>query len=522
MSVGRSAVRLWGRRLGSGDVLVVGPVVRKRRATTGPPSSSSSTPPPPPQRRTRFRNAKAEKLGLNDPERLKKYREEKFPEYSKEDLEALEKVYTPEQMEAIKAGEEAIDPDDMIFQGRLRDDLFRLNYVEDFTRMDPRFDVKPENGIKSVPEEVRWLNNSQWLDNYGSDLLGLSFDRERVRMEKAMIRALKKVKESKNDDMIDLTVEELKDLEQDPSKLAKYLSRTEKQVEASAKAADDKFRERWEQTQKRWRDEVEKEFDALDKQDDAEGEVGATAEASSRELMEIGPDGLSRLHSAEAPELGKIPGVEGRYKTIPKAEDEGDDDSGAFDALKRLSGMTPQQIESLYCKVLVRRFVVNQTRLGKVRSLSAMAIAGNGNGWLGLGIAKSTEMGLAMDTAQMLAIRNMKPIRRYENRTIFGKVKAKISGTVVELFTKPPGWGLRCPHRIFEMCRASGLHDIAAKMPRSKNPMNSVKATYHALMNQPDPERMAIGRGKKMVDVRKHDTVNTSLEQGEREARLPL
>jgi len=33
--------------------------------------------------------------------------------------------------------------------------------------------------------------------------------------------------------------------------------------------------------------------------------------------------------------------------------------------------------------------------------------------------------------------------------------------------------------------------------------MNSVKAAYQALCNQPDPEEMAIGRGKKLIDVRK-------------------
>lgn len=33
--------------------------------------------------------------------------------------------------------------------------------------------------------------------------------------------------------------------------------------------------------------------------------------------------------------------------------------------------------------------------------------------------------------------------------------------------------------------------------------MNSVKAAYQALTNQPDPEQIAIGRGKKLVDVRK-------------------
>lgn len=53
------------------------------------------------------------------------------------------------------------------------------------------------------------------------------------------------------------------------------------------------------------------------------------------------------------------------------------------------------------------------------------------------------------------------------------------------------------------MCRAAGIQDLAAKIPRSRNPMNSVKATYQALLNQPDPAEIAMGRGKKLVDVRK-------------------
>jgi small subunit ribosomal protein S5 len=59
------------------------------------------------------------------------------------------------------------------------------------------------------------------------------------------------------------------------------------------------------------------------------------------------------------------------------------------------------------------------------------------------------------------------------------------------------------PHRIFEMARLAGIHDLAAKIPRNKNPMNTVRATWNCLTNQPDPEQIAIGRGKKLVDVRK-------------------
>jgi small subunit ribosomal protein S5 len=53
------------------------------------------------------------------------------------------------------------------------------------------------------------------------------------------------------------------------------------------------------------------------------------------------------------------------------------------------------------------------------------------------------------------------------------------------------------------MCRAAGITDLAASIPRSRNPMNSVKAAYKALLTQPDPEEIAMGRGKKLVDVRK-------------------
>ena len=53
------------------------------------------------------------------------------------------------------------------------------------------------------------------------------------------------------------------------------------------------------------------------------------------------------------------------------------------------------------------------------------------------------------------------------------------------------------------MARAAGLQDLSAKVPRSRNPMNTVKATYQALMNQRLPDEIARGLGKKLVDVRK-------------------
>lgn len=53
------------------------------------------------------------------------------------------------------------------------------------------------------------------------------------------------------------------------------------------------------------------------------------------------------------------------------------------------------------------------------------------------------------------------------------------------------------------MARCAGIKDLAARVPYARNPMNTVKATYEALMNQRIPEEVARGLGKKLVDVRK-------------------
>ncbi|RFU75674.1 37s ribosomal s5 [Trichoderma arundinaceum] len=516
MSVARPARSLLGKCVAS---------ARTAQTIAAVPSCQHqfhSSAPRPSKRRSRFRNVKAEDLGLISPDKLAKYRQDKFPEYTKEELEALKSKYTPEQLEAIKAGEEAVKPDDLIFQGRLRDDPYRPQYIEDYTVLDPRYDVKPE--VEGTPWEPQWLNPSDWVDKYGSKLADLTDKKTNEQLTRAMVRALRRVKESNGEELIDLTEEELVDLEKDPELLKKYLVEEDGEAKADADAATITKEQAMKLDQaidEEWKKELSK---------ISEGPDSGELEPSNLELIEDGPAGTSRLYSAEAPELGKVPGVEGLYKSAADPEDEGQDDDGRYQEIKRLTGMSLRDIQSIYRKVLVTRWVTNQTRLGKVRSTSIVAIAGNGNGRLGLGIAKSTEAGLAAETAQLLAIRNMKPIRRYENRTIYGNAKAKVSGTVVELFARPPGknesssldllpalalqshanmsliklgFGLRCPHRIFEMCRASGIHDIAARMPRSKNPMNSVKAAYDALMNQVDPEEIAIGRGKKMVDVRK-------------------
>ncbi|ORY06654.1 hypothetical protein BCR34DRAFT_489982 [Clohesyomyces aquaticus] len=161
------------------------------------------------------------------------------------------------------------------------------------------------------------------------------------------------------------------------------------------------------------------------------------------------------------------------------------------------------KLKQIRTKTLVVHGVTNQTRMGKIQSMYFLTIAGNGNGLLGVGEGKSVEPEEGKKQSVMAAIRNLRPVPRYENRTIFGDLEKKVGATKVQLFSRPPGFGLRVQHLIFEMARAAGLHDLAARTPRSRNKMNVIKATWEALCNQKLPDEIARARGKKLVDVRK-------------------
>lgn len=370
------------------------------------------------------------------PANMDKFKKTHMPEYSKEELEQLRSKYTPEQIEAIQAGEKAIDTTDLLIQGRIRDDPYRPTYVEDYSQLDPRYDLKPE--IEGKPREHKWLDEQEWMDQFSIKFSEMADGKTDLQLTGAMVRALRRVRENQGVEMIDLTEEELVELEKNPDMLKKYLveednaetADNDKKADPSTLLTEAQVQKLDEAIEAEWKKELEK----LASEDTATEVL-----PSSIEMIEDGPAGLARAESVEAVELGKIPGVEGRYKQAADPEDEGKDELGQFQEIKRITGLRLRDVQSLYCKILVSRSVSNQTRMGKIRSASIVAIAGNGNGRLGIGMAKSTDNNTAAVTAKMLAIRNMKPIRRYENRTIFGDSKGKVGGTVVELFNRPPG-----------------------------------------------------------------------------------
>ena len=310
----------------------------------------SSTPITPERRRSRFASVKAADMGLvsNVPttQILKKY--------TPEDQKALKKKYTEDQMRVIQAGEEAIDLEDIRSHGVLRNDPYRLQYLDDLSQIRPVLDHKPKVA-STIPPNARWMDEEERINHV-------------------------------NEWMSSLT---------------------------ERKAANGEVNENG-----------EVEISALEFRQFVE---------ENRSMTGGGNPGTD----AFAPKLPKIKELEGAFKTSKNTNPK--DPTGRYDDVIKKTGMSLDEIMSLNVKVLETHRVVNQTRLGKIQSQYTLAIAGNGNGLLGIGEAKSMEMEDANFKAQTMAIKNMKPIPRYENRTIFGDVEGKCGAVRVELMARPPG-----------------------------------------------------------------------------------
>lgn len=128
-----------------------------------------------------------------------------------------------------------------------------------------------------------------------------------------------------------------------------------------------------------------------------------------------------------------------RNKKPRQSEEQTEETDPHLLRLCQQTGLTKDEIRRIRVKNLVSHRVVNQTRMGKIQSLYYLTIAGNQDGMVGIGEGKAAEDEDGRRQAMMNAIRNMKPIPRYEERTIYGEVQGKVGASVVQLSARPPG-----------------------------------------------------------------------------------
>ncbi|PWN18782.1 hypothetical protein BCV69DRAFT_284765 [Microstroma glucosiphilum] len=174
-------------------------------------------------------------------------------------------------------------------------------------------------------------------------------------------------------------------------------------------------------------------------------------------------------------------------------------EGGEGDAVENiLAEETPlgaAEIRKFHRHILVMRRVVRMTGKGKIPSMSAVMVVGNGKGMVGFGMGKDENASTASQKAYKDAVKKMDFVKRFENRTIHRSVVGEWGATKVHMRPRPPGFGLRVPPAVHAIARSSGITDLSASITGSTNPINVCKAVLSALLSGAGPTGMGDGLG---------------------------
>src|SRR3954468_1503867 len=140
---------------------------------------------------------------------------------------------------------------------------------------------------------------------------------------------------------------------------------------------------------------------------------------------------------------------------------------------------------------------------GRRFSFSALIVAGDHDGSVGVGFGKANEVSEAIRKASDSAKKSMEKVSLHEN-TIPHEVVGEFGGGRVLLRPASPGTGVIAGGGVRAVVEAAGIRDVLAKSLGSSNHANVVKATIEALRNLRRRDEIL-----KMRGIRSHVNVPT-------------
>jgi len=133
-------------------------------------------------------------------------------------------------------------------------------------------------------------------------------------------------------------------------------------------------------------------------------------------------------------------------------------------------------------KIIKIRRVTRVVKGGRRFSFSVAIVIGNRKGSVGVGVAKGTDIALAIGKSVKRAKKNLIKLKLTDNNSIIHDVENKYCSSFVKIFPTKEGKGLSAGSSAKNVLELAGITDVTAKMiSRSKNKLNNAMATLQAL-----------------------------------------
>lgn len=178
----------------------------------------------------------------------------------------------------------------------------------------------------------------------------------------------------------------------------------------------------------------------------------------------------------------------------------------------RTERINPDEL-TLKDKVVYINRVAKVVKGGRRFSFSALVVVGDGNGIVGAGKGKASEVPEAIRKAVEQAKKRLRKFPMNEG-TITHRIIGKYGSISVVMNPAPKGTGIIAGGAVRAVFEVAGVQDIVAKSLGSHNPFNTVKATLAGLSALKSPEEVKKSRGK--VD----SEVAIAVEDDEEEAKV--
>ena len=152
-------------------------------------------------------------------------------------------------------------------------------------------------------------------------------------------------------------------------------------------------------------------------------------------------------------------------------------------------------------KVVSIKRVTKVVKGGRNFRFTALVVVGDGQGHVGAGLGKATEIPEAIRKGKEDATKNLVTVALDENNSVTHDFLGKFGSATVLLKKAPEGTGIIAGGPARSVCELAGIKNIRTKSLGSNNKQNVVLATIAGLKALKRPEEVARLRGKSVEEI---------------------